>query len=525
MILGRAIKKFSKLFSDENLTKKAYLNIVSGGLSYIVRLVVVFIITPLLVSGLGSFLFGMWQIINRTVSYITPAGGQPTEALQWMVANQQSSKDYMLKKQLFGSALLVWGFFLPIVIVIGAAISWFLPVWFDVPVEYVNITRITSLILVIGVAIRIFSELPQSILKGENLGYKRIGLTISLSILGGLFTWLALYFDTGLVGVSVAALLSTLLNGILYVVLARVFVPWYGVAKPTKQQLRQFLSLSGWFMGWNLVWISMISLDVVLLGALASVELVTVYTLTKYVPEILISVIQFIITGVTPGIGGIVGKGEYEHAARLRAEMLTMSWLLMTAMGTTVVMWNSKFIGLWVGAQNFAGSLESLLIFIVVFQFVFILNDAVIIDVTLRLNKKVIYGAISSLLTIGFIILFVSVLDLGITGLCLGVILGRLLLSLGYPYLVGKSLQIAWADQLQGVLRPITVSGILFVAAFVFERIISSVIYAGFQGWFLFFTSAGISLVLILILAFLVGLSRNQRMRIISRLKIVAGLS
>ena len=123
-------------------------------------------------------------------------------------------------------------------------------------------------------------------------------------------------------------------------------------------------------MGWNLVWTSMFVTDVVLLGLLTSVEMVTIYTLTKYVPEILISITQFLVSGVGPGLGGIIGRGEMKRAANLRGEMLAISWLVGTAVGVAVVIWNNVFLNLWVGADKFAGSLASLLIVVAVFQFI-----------------------------------------------------------------------------------------------------------------------------------------------------------
>ena len=32
--------------------------------------------TPLMVAGLGNYLFGMWQVLNRLVGYITPASSE-----------------------------------------------------------------------------------------------------------------------------------------------------------------------------------------------------------------------------------------------------------------------------------------------------------------------------------------------------------------------------------------------------------------------------------------------------------------
>ncbi len=525
MNISKIFHRISRFFSDENLTKKAYLNIITAALSFVVRLLVAFIITPLMVTGLGDFVYGLWQIINRLVGYITPASGQPTEALLWVISKQQTSKDYDLKRKYFSSSVIVWLIFLPFMLTVGAIIAWFSPQWIDVPLEYYGLVRITALLMTLMIALRVFSELPQSVLRGENLGYKRIGLTIFLTILSGVATWLALYFDTGIIGVTVAALITTVFNGLLYLWLARVYVQWFGVVKPPAQMVQEFLKLSGWFMGWGLVWTSMIATDVVLLGILASVELVTIYTLTKYVPELLISIIQILISGITPGLGGIIGMGDFEKASKLRGEMLTISWLVAAAVGTTVMMWNRTFMNLWLGGDKYAGSAATLLIIIATIQFILIINDAVIIDITLKLNRKVILGGLSVLLTIAASALFMHVMQNKIVGLSLGLISGRLLLSIGYPLIVGNSLKISWLSQLNGIIRPAFTTGILLASTYALEKVLPSSQYSGLSGWVLFFGSAGLTFCFISLITMFLGLNKKQRLSLINRLRMVIGMT
>ncbi len=80
-------KKFSGMLSDKTLTKKAYLNAVASVLDYGARWFVTFILNPLLVSGLGDFGYGVWQVLARLIAYISPAGGRPTQALKWTIGN------------------------------------------------------------------------------------------------------------------------------------------------------------------------------------------------------------------------------------------------------------------------------------------------------------------------------------------------------------------------------------------------------------------------------------------------------
>ena len=223
------MKFISGFLSDKGLTKKAYLNALTVVLDYAAGLIVGFIITPLMVAGLGNFLFGMWQVLVRLIGYITPASGRPGFALKATLANQQASKDYDQKRRYVGSTLLIWLLFLPVLMGIGGTVSWFVPYWVHAPAAYIWIVRIVSGILVIDMIIDTISSVPQVTLEGENLGYKRMGMSVVLVFMGGGLTWLALYLKTGIIGIAVAVAASTLNIGVFYLRVVRRYVPWFGV--------------------------------------------------------------------------------------------------------------------------------------------------------------------------------------------------------------------------------------------------------------------------------------------------------
>jgi O-antigen/teichoic acid export membrane protein len=519
--VARDLKSFSKLLSDDSLTKKASLNAAASVLDYATRLLVSFFLTPLMVVGLGDYFFGLWQILNRLIGYITPASGRPTYALKWALANQQASTDFDQKRRYVGSTLVIWACFLPLLIGLGGVVSWFVPYWVHAPAEYVWIVRVASGLLVANMIADTLASVPQAVLQGENLGYKRMGMSAILVVVGGGFTWLALYLEAGIVGVAVSVVAATSLTGLFFVWVVRRYAPWFGVVKPRRADIRQMLGLSWWFMAWNLVTSLLLASDVVVLGLLGSVESVTDYTLTKYVPEMLIGVLVIIVFGITPGLGGIVGTKNYERAVRLRGEILSLIWLAVTALGTGILLWNEVFMGLWVGARHYSGSLPNLLIVVGAVQLVYIRSDGNIIDLTLRLSQKVLLGFLSVTLSIVAASVAVGYLKLGIPGLCLGIMAGRLILSVGYPALISRFLGVPLSSQLKGTLRPALVTILLFSLAFGLDSLLAVPAWSGAWGWIGLFISAGATGILLLFLSFYAGLSSEQRRTIMQRVRAV----
>jgi O-antigen/teichoic acid export membrane protein len=510
-----------QLFSDSTLTKKATLNAFAAGLEYCASLLVGFLITPLLVGILGDFYYGAWQFLLRSVGYISPASGRPTQALKWTLANLQNSTDYDLKRRYVGSTLLVWLIFLPLMIILGAILTWFVPYWIKAPANYFWSIRLASGLLVANLIFTTLAVIPQAILEGENKGYRRMGLSMLLIIAGGGITWGFLYLQTGIWGVATATFLTTLMTGFFYLSVAHTYSSWLGVAKPSATMTREFLGLSWWFLGWNFVMNLMTASDVILLGLLVSVEYVTNYTLSKYVPEVLISLVAIIVFGIIPGLGGIIGSGDLEKASKVRGEIMTLTWIVLTVLGTSILLWNYSFIKLWVGEEHFIGVFPNLLIVFVVYQFTFIRNDANIIDLTLRLRNKVLMGFISVAISLTIAFIFIKYLYLGVIGLCLGILIGRMILSLGYPLIIGRYLSIPWSSQLKSIIRPLIVTIFLFVFISIFtdSKLIES--WIDQRRWIGLIISNFLTLPLFFSFSFFIGLNKAQRMNILRRLRAI----
>lgn len=518
-INARPMKFIAGLLSDKGLNKKAYLNAVTAMLEYGASLLVGFVVTPLLVAGLGNYLFGMWQILNRLIGYINPVSGRPGFALKATLANQQASDDYEQKRRYVGSTLLIWLLFLPLLIGVGAFVSWFVPFWLKAPADYVWTVRAVAGLLVLNVIVSTLASVPQVTLQGENLGYKRMGMSVILVLVGGSLTWLALYLKAGIVGVAVALVATTVITGLFYLGVVRVNTPWFGTAKPRLADTRQMLGLSWWFMGWNAVTTLLIASDVVVLGLFNSVESVTGYTLTKYVPETLIGVIVIVIFGIVPGLGAIVGTGDYQRAMRLRDEIHSFIWLTATTLGASILIWNRVFLGLWVGASHYAGSLPNLLIVVAAMQLALIRSDGNIIDLTLRMNQKVLLGLLSVTVSIAAASLLVGVFNFGIVGLCLGIMAGRLIISIGYPILINRYFGFSILSRIGRALRPAAVTVALFLLAIGLDKFTALTTGSGLSGWLLFFLFAGMTGILMLAISFYTGLSGEQRKSMLKRVR------
>src|SRR5258708_30143717 len=157
------------------LTTRASLNAVQSLLDYAARLGVGLVITPLLVSRCGREWCGVWEMLSRLIGYMSAADGRPTEALRLVIATKQAAADPLEHRRAVGSALVVWLLFSPLVAGLGSVLVWLSPLVTKVPPALRTTRRLARAALLGSLFIGGLSSVPESVPRGMNRGYKRMG--------------------------------------------------------------------------------------------------------------------------------------------------------------------------------------------------------------------------------------------------------------------------------------------------------------------------------------------------------------
>jgi O-antigen/teichoic acid export membrane protein len=496
------------------LTRRASFNAAAALLDYTTRIGVGLVVTPLLVSGLGRTLFGVWEMLSRIATYMHATDGRPTEALKLVIAQRQTHPDDEAKRRYLGAALAVWLLVSPVVLATGAALVWIAPKLTKVPPEMATEVRITAALLVLSFMLESLASAPDSILRGMNLAYRRMGLQSLLNIAGGVLAAGAVLAGLGLTGLAGAQIVRAALTGLCFFLLARTFVKWFGAARPHLHEVKSLFGMSVWLSAGNVVSKIGLASDVVILGAVAEPALVATYVLTGYAARVATGMHVLTASAAVPGLGGLLGAGELERARQARAELLLLTWLYVTAIGTTILLWNRAFLSLWVGGENYADGMVNLLIVLVAVQTAFVRVDAYIIDASLRPRKRVLVGALAALVTVGLSIVFTRAY--GLVGLCVAILVGRSVQTLAYPLLARTSLgRVRSSLGALDTARLVLVTALLFTSAAVLgDRITPG-------GWVAWTAGVAASVLLISALALLLGLSGSARTVVMRRVQIL----
>jgi O-antigen/teichoic acid export membrane protein len=495
--------------AESSLTVKASLNLVQSVLDYGVKLAVNLLVIPVLVTGLGRSVFGIWEMLARLMGYLQSADGRSTHALRLVMSNLQSQSDSEAKRRWVGSAVAVWACFLPLWLVTGAVLLWLAPGITKVDPELYSTVRMACGVLMAGVLLGSLASLPESVLRGVNLGYKRMGLQAGLSIASGALIVLAVHLGTGLVGVALASVLVVGLTGLCFLYLVRRQVPWFGVSRPRSEEAGTLLRMSVWIAVGDAVAKLLLASDVIVLGTVLSPAMVTTYVLTGYAALLSVNLHSLAADAVIPGLAGIIGERDYRRAAMLRRELLAVTTIFVTAVGSTILLWNPSFVHLWVGSQNYAGPWVNLLLVLIAVQTAFIRCDAYIIDAALQPGRRVRVSAVAAALALVLTVTLTGYA--GMIGLCVGLFIGRSTQTIWYPLLVQDCLGGGSERGARWLARPLLLMCALFGASAYLGQHVAVTHWATWAGAVL------LTLVLVLGVALQLGLPAEARTSVYAR--------
>ncbi len=498
---------------EGSLTRRAALTFVSSMLRQGAGFVVSFVVTPIVIGGLGAELYGAWMMIQQTVGYVALSDLRPVGTLKFTLAVRQHIDDVGEKRRQIGASLLVWAATFPFILVIGGGVVWAAPFIIRTSAEHLRDVRVAMALAILSVALGRILSLPANVLRGMNLDYKAMGLDAATILVGGALSAVAIWTGWGLPGVAAASIAGVILNGGVRFLVARRVLPWFGAERPTRQELIVFTKLSGWLFLSALSGLLLNASDFLLLGIILGPSASAVYATTGAVLRLTSRPISQLLGSGGPGIAELCGRREWLRVQKVRTELHVAAVTLMTVVGVGVLILNRPFLSLWIGHGFYAGNATNLLLVLVAFETVLFRIDSVIVDSMLEFRRKALAVLIS-----GAFSLFASGLmsyAWGIVGMALGMFLGRLGLIIYLPALITLHTGDSMTDYLRSIIRPLVTACLLFIVAYVGSSTLQPATWLSFFIYMItvFFITAS--------LMGSIGLSGRQRQMLLKR---VAGL-
>ena len=379
--------------TPESRTRRAGLTAVSNLLQQATRLLAQFVVTPILVGGLGNELYGAWRMIQDLAGYLTFGTAGATNAVKWTLAQELASDDDEAKRRQIGSTLAISVRVAAGVVVLGIVLVALSP-WI-VRVDPIHATAVAFAlgIMVLYFATSPFLTLPGAVLRGMNLEYRAMWLRAAVSAIPPALAGAAVLLGLGLVGVAGGTFLGAAIVAAALWWVAKRAIPWFGAGRPHKGETRKMFGLSAWLLVWVFVQKALVTSDVLLLGLVLSPAAVTGYALTRFMFTTASGPLFAIVGSLMPGVGQLVGGGDWARVAVVRRHGLAVAWLLSSVGGAIVVALNASFLAIWVGPQHYAGDVVNVGLVVAGVLLTVMRFNGNMIDSTLDVGMKVRIGA------------------------------------------------------------------------------------------------------------------------------------
>lgn len=418
--------------------KSSTLNAMSSMASIIITTIVSFVVSPLFVFYLGSNMFGIWTSIQKYFTFASVADGRTTQALKWIIAKNESHNSDADKKSAIGSAVVISVLLIPISIIVLSIIIYLLPNLINnLSPSDISIVTNTALILGVNILLNPIMGIPDSVLVGTNNGYRSTFIQVFFMVSVNLSMLFCVYLGYGLVTLAIIVVSITLLKFLTVFVLTKSLIPWFGIAKPSKKEVKMFLKFSVWVQLWSFVSRLTLATEVILLGYVINAQTITNYTFTAKQSTIMISIVFLIGNSILPSVGKLYTAKEFQKVKDIIIKINDVVSFLALFFVSFIVLFNESFIKLWVGDSFYLGDISNLLIAILMFQLILIRKNSQLLDACLYVKQKVISGLLGSILSIIIPVVMFNNSN-NVNSIFLGIIFGRLLLSISFPIYIKR---------------------------------------------------------------------------------------
>lgn len=497
----------------ESLTKRAVRTMGNSFLVNIIQVVVGFLVTPIIITGLGAELYGAWQMILQAMQYLARGDLRPMGTLRIFLSVEQHNKNFYDKQRLIGAAVVISLCMMPIILAIGCFLVYFSPSYIHVSPQFQESVKIAMVISIICISIEKFLSVPTSVLAGMNLEYKAMGLNAFTLLVGALLSLGAIKFGYGLPGLAASTLFGVFITGGTRYWVVKRFIPWFKVARPKIAELKQFTKKSGWFFGSSMADALVNVSDLLIIGAILGPATAAIYATTGAVLRLSSAPILKILNSVSAGVGGLCGRKEWEKVLRVRSEMQLIIIFILTIIGSGVLILNKTFLSLWIGPGFYGGNMLNCLLVVIFICQIIISPNEMIIDNLLLFREKFIIKLIAGLSIV--IIGIISTKYWGMAGFALSSLLGRFFILIAYSLTVKKYIYPSESINLISIVRPIIISSMILTVAFLYP-------YGdAVESWMSFFFHCFIATCFLTLSIWHLSLNKSNKIVVKNRLAII----
>jgi O-antigen/teichoic acid export membrane protein len=337
------------------------LNIATSYLRFVIAMVLVFFLTPFIVSKIGIDLFGLWSLIFSVVGLFGLLDlGFATAAVKYM-AEFTGSADRAGRNQVLSTLLVIYTALGLVCLLAVALVASQAGHWFDLgPQER---RWLTLALWCLGSAVAI--NLPMGLFKAILMGSGRMalvnGVELSVQLINAAATVVLLNAGLGLLALIAVTTLTMLLGPLLLAPFAYRFTPGLSLDPRgfSRGRVRELLSFSFYFFISNIAVLVILRIDPVVIKAFLPLAAVAVYAIGAKVAEYTYYLNKQFSNALMPLVSQSRGGGDDATITRVLTDGTRFGLAIAVPFVALLFWYAEAIVLLWMG-EEFAGAVPVL---------------------------------------------------------------------------------------------------------------------------------------------------------------------
>ncbi len=325
-------------------------NIFSNYAAMSARMAVGFVISPILVHGLGKEQYGIWVLVFSVISYLGFLDFGMKQSLARHFPKYYATKDYQKLNEVFNSSNLIYSVIGLLTIVGTLVIAFFFMGVINVSSDLESVMRLLLIMIGVNQAISFFFMTSTAI--GP---FHRYDVSNAIEIIRTIANALAIIYFVhlgyGLLTLGIITLATTVTNTAARRFAQQKIVPQlkYGIKFIKKERLRELLGYSVFSFLIVLGLLTLFNADNVIIGAFMSTSAVTIYSIAATLINYLRTLVSSIGVPLAPAISHLDASSDAGEIARLMRKLFRYLYYLTTAVCIGILLFGGDFIYLWMG--------------------------------------------------------------------------------------------------------------------------------------------------------------------------------
>ncbi len=341
-------------------------NVVTSWLSLAIRMMLVLIINPVIISSLGQERYGVWALIFSIINYLSICDLGMQQGLNRFISKYLSLGESEKVQAVLNSSFRVFSLIAATVMILAAAIAFGALDIFEIPENIVPDARAVMLIVGLNTAVN-FLMIPWS---GTLGAFHRYDLANYVAIVEDVFRsitiLLVLSSGGGIVSLAIVYLVFTILRVVFSAVLLKMVVPSLRFQPRSRgaDSFRSLFSYSRVVFFVAVVWLFIANIDNLLIGYFLDLPSVALYAAAMILIVAFRNLINSIALPLRPTVSHLEARGGYDQIGILYLKGLKYLHFLTFYIAGAAVILAHPFFHLWLGS-TFLPSAELLTILIV----------------------------------------------------------------------------------------------------------------------------------------------------------------